>query len=390
MKVLLIYNESGIEGKGNIDLFSVYRELRKLGHIPVVITRKDQEQNPDGNVRQLLPSPMRAFFVLPILVLKVKEIIKKENPDVIVAEGGWYIPTLLSFANRKDVPVVFIFRGLVLEVLASFHAKSFMIRTAAKVFIHLNYRIFRKSRFLVGTNASLCKFYEGKLGKKVELVGTHLLDLDYFRPLTKDERVSVRQRFSIAQDKTAILYSGAIEEWHLPYLKDLADTVHRLAEENNPVLFVLMGWGSRKKEFLSYLEGKGNKFFFSVMPWLEHEQVPKVIAACDICIDPYLRPYPMNHAPAGKLIEYMACGKCVITTKGYSNEEFLNEENGIIIDGTTNDLYMKLKSIITSTERIEILGKRARQTISTRFVPLNKPEMFEKYLRNVLRVNSTE
>jgi glycosyltransferase involved in cell wall biosynthesis len=387
LKVLLIYNESGIEGKGNIDMFSVYRELKRLGHTPVMVVRKGGKSLTQ-DIHQVFPEPIKAFLTLPSLIAKIAKIIQREKPDVIVAEGGWYIPTLLSYANKGRAPVVYVFRGLVLEVLVAFHSKSLIVKTAARIFIRINYRVFRKSDYLVGTNTSICKFYSERLGRKVELVGTHLIDLGKFRPLNRDEREETRARFSITRERTALLYSGAMEEWHLPYLVDLADVVADLSKEK-PIQLVVMGWGSCRDRFIEYLKEKRHAlpwFSYIVLPFLDHKDVPKVIAACDICVDPLLRPYPMDHAPAGKLVEYMSCGTCVVTTKGYSNEELVQDhENGLLVDGTKQSLHAALEELAHDWQTVASFGARARETVTRHFVLINKAETFESYLEWVVR-----
>jgi glycosyltransferase involved in cell wall biosynthesis len=386
LKVLLVYNESAVEGKGNIDLFSVYRELKRLGHTPVIVARKDGKAQ-DG-IYTIFPDPVKAFFALPSLIRVMAGIIRREKPDVIVAEGGWYIPVLVSLANRDRAPVVYVFRGLVLEVLVAFHAKSFIVRTGARLFVAINYRIFRKGRqHLVGTNTSICKFYREKLQRPVELIGTHLMDLARFRPAGEAERKDTRKNFSITLDGTAVLYSGAMEEWHLPYLADLAQAVAELAAEGKQIQLVVMGWGSCRDRFATELEGiraRTPGFSTVMLPFLQHEDVPKIIASCDICVDPLLRPYPMDHAPAGKLMEYMACGTCVVTTKGYSNEELVQDHrNGLLVDGSRPALLAALKELVENRHLVRSLGAAARETVTTYFASINKAAVLETYLQKI-------
>jgi glycosyltransferase involved in cell wall biosynthesis len=383
VRILLVYNESGVEGKGNIDLFSLYRELKRLGHEPAMIVRKYGEI-PSSKIYQVFPEPLKAFFSLPSIMFKTSQIIKKEKPDVIVEEGGWYIPILLSFANRQQIPIIYVFRGLVLEVLVAFHAKSFIIKTVARAFIKINYRIFRRARHLVGTNTSICKFYGDKLGKKVELIGTHLMNLERFRPLELEEREKTRKKFNIGSG-LAVLYSGAIEEWHMPYLTNLAESVFSL-QRNTDIQLVIMGWGSCRDRFVNYLlEKQRSGFKCVILPFLQHDEVPRVIASCDICVDPLLRPYPMDHAPAGKLMEYMACGACVITTNGYSNEELVQDHfNGIIVNGSREELTDALQNLAQDKQQIRIYGVKAIEKILTYFASINRVEAFEDYLKKVV------
>lgn len=386
MKVLLVYNESTVEGKGNIDLFSVQRELKRLGHTPVIVARRDGKAR-DG-IYAMFPDPMKAFFSLPLLASRMAGIIRHEKPDIIVAEGGWYIPCLISFANRGRIPVVYVFRGLVLEVLVAFHAKSLIVKAAARLFIAINYRIFRKGKqHLVGTNTSICKFYRERLQRPVELVGTHLMDLAKFKPMSEEDRKATRARFSITLEGTAVLYSGAMEEWHLPYLTDLAKAVAELVAKGKQVQLVVMGWGSCRDRFadkLKEIHALSPSFSSVMLPFMQHEDVPKIIASCDVCVDPLLRPYPMDHAPAGKLMEYMACGACVVTTKGYSNEELVQDhKNGLLVDGTYAALSAALEELVGDQQLVCSLGAAARETVMIYFASINKSVALERYLKKV-------
>ncbi|WP_162287763.1 glycosyltransferase [Candidatus Nitrosotalea okcheonensis] len=364
-----------------------------MNHEIVIIVRKDSSNNHQDNVHAILPSPMKAFFILPLIIIKLSTIIKKENPDVIVVEGGWYIPLLISMANiTKRKPIIFVFRGLVLETLVAFHAKSFLIKTVARLFIKINHAIYKKSKFLIGTNPSLCKFYEEKLRKKVTLIGTHSIDFEIFKPLDAISSKQIREQYGIDKNKISILYSGAIEEWHISYLVDLIDNVVQLDKEGHMVQIIIMGWGSCRDKLLNLIKKKiengVKKDVILAMPWLEHQIVPKIIASCDICVDPFLRPHPMNYAPAGKLMEYMACGKCIITTKGYSNEELVTDKkSGFIVDGTKTNLYLTLKNILIDKDNIKGMGQIARETIVKLYSSTNKIEDFEEYLKKASMTN---
>src|SRR5262249_40874416 len=105
-----------------------------------------------------------------------------------------------------------------------------------------------------------------------------------------------------------------------------------------------------------------------------------------ICVDPYLRPHPHTFAPAGKLLEYMACGACVITPKGFFNQELITDgQSGLVIDGSKEDLKAKLLYLLQDRTRINRFAAEAREAISRNQKTVNRPEELERYLMNIVK-----
>lgn len=385
MKILFLYNESELEGKGNIDLFSITRKLETKGHKTIMILRKDESHSNQKNIHTILPSPIIGFLTIPFIILKLLKILSKEKPDIILSEAGWYFPLLLyvlSFFNKT--PYVFNFRGLVLEDLVEWKSKPKYMLWIAQIFIKINNYFYKKNKLVIGTNHALCKFYENILKIDVPLVGTHSIDLNIYKPITDEEMASTQKKYNLSNTHIKILYTGAIQKWHIEGITILCDTINELSTKY-PIQFILGGWGDEKQKVIEYMKKNNMMNYSIILSWVDHSEILKIIASCDICIDPLIRQFPMDHPPPGKLIEFMACGSCIITTNCVNNRELITDrENGLIFSGKKDDLKIKLEFLLNNKHLIPKLKKNARNTIETKHYQENKVENLENYLEKII------
>ena len=388
LKILFLYNESELEGKGNIDLFSITKKLEKKQHQTVMVLQPDNPPSRKKNVYPILPKPIKGFLTLPSILKKLLKIVSKEKPDIILCESGWYFPLLLNFFSFfNKTPYVFNFRGLVLEVLVEWKSKPTFMLWIAKIYIKINNHLYKKNKLVIGTNDSLCKYYEDILGIDVPLVGTHSIDLNLYKPISEDEKQEIRKKYGFSEKLIKILYTGGIEDWHAEPIKILCDVARELSSEY-PIQLIIGGWGKKKETIRRYMEDNKMMKFSILLPWLDHSEILKIIASCDICVDPLIRRFPMNRPPPGKLIEYMSCGSCIITTKCENNMELIkHKQNGLLFSGSKEDLKEKLDFILTHSEFIRRFGLEARKTIETKHYEKNKVENLEKYFKTILAKN---
>ncbi len=387
LKILFIYNESPLEGKGNIDLFSVTKKLESKGHKTTMILMSDEQSPIQDNIHTILPSPITGFLSIPLILKKLLKIIKNEKPDIILSEAGWYFPVLLKLLSFfYKIPYVFNFRGLVLEDIVEWKIHPIHIRWIAKLFVKINNNLYRKNKHVIGTNYALCKYYEDILGINVPLIGTHSIDLNTYKPISEEQVSFTKISFNISEQLISIFYSGAIEKWHVEGIKILCDTVKEFVDKY-PIQLILGGYGTEKQNIIDYIKKIDLMKNSVILPWLEHSKILKIVASCDICIDPLIRQFPMDKPPPGKLIEFMACGSCVITTNCVNNKEWIiDKENGLIFSGKKNDLKEKLEFLLNNIDMIQEFKIKARKTIETKHFEENKVENLEKYLKEIILV----
>jgi len=385
LKILFLYNESEIEGKGNADLFSVSNNLEKRGHEIILVLRKDKEINHNSKIYPILPEPIKGFLTIPVILIKFLKLVKIKKPDIIIVEANWYLPLLMYFFSKLNkTPFIFNFRTLILETIVSWKNKSLLIIFISKIFLKINKFIYKNYEYKIASNQSMVDYCKQFLGIRVPLIGTNPIDLELFKPIDVEKRTKIRKKFGIENDQIVISYSGAINEWIIDYIKQLCDVVKELSSKFS-VLLVIAGWGSEKENLKKYLEINYLSKTTILLPWLEHNEIRNFIASCDICVDPFVRKFPADIGPPVKLREYMACGICTITTKSVSNQELINHKNnGLIFSGSKEDLKETLFFILENSHLISKYGKNARKTMETKHFEENNVEHLEKFILNLL------
>jgi len=103
--------------------------------------------------------------------------------------------------------------------------------------------------------------------------------------------------------------------------------------------------------------------------WIEHQHVPTYLAAADIAIYPY-RDTLINRAKCSiKILEYMAMGKAILTTRVGQNLEYLEHgRSGILAEpGDANAFAQALIQLLTDPALARRLGQNAAQRIQDHF-----------------------
>jgi glycosyltransferase involved in cell wall biosynthesis len=103
--------------------------------------------------------------------------------------------------------------------------------------------------------------------------------------------------------------------------------------------------------------------------WIEHRHVPAYLAAADIAIYPY-RDTLINRSKCSiKILEYMAMGKAIVTTRVGQNLEYLeHERSGILAEpGDAGAFARALIRLLADPALVRRLGENAAQRVRDRF-----------------------
>jgi len=123
--------------------------------------------------------------------------------------------------------------------------------------------------------------------------------------------------------------------------------------------------------------------------WIEHQRVPTYLAAADVAIYPY-RDTLINRAKCSiKILEYMAMGKAIVTTRVGQNLEYLQDgRSGILAEpGDANAFAQALIRLLTDPALARRLGQNAAQRIQDHFTwPRHIPTIEQAYRLALLQV----
>jgi glycosyltransferase involved in cell wall biosynthesis len=197
------------------------------------------------------------------------------------------------------------------------------------------------------------------LHRKVEIVSAGV-DLDVFKPLDGDE---VRRKYGL-ESRKIIVYVGSLSAWH--GAEDLIDVAAKLDED---VKFLMVGKNLEMLEEKANEKGVSYKFIFT--GFVEHEEVPRYIAAADVAVAPFnpkgfkeMEKYGFYFSPI-KVLEYMACGVPIVASDVELVRDIINGNNcGLLAKpGNANDFAEKIKILLNNKKLSKMYGNNGRETV---------------------------
>jgi len=247
-------------------------------------------------------------------------------------------------------------------------------------FSHVMYALQNASA--VTTNASeLIKKARAFVDREIHLIPNGI-DTERFTPMERNEALaeSLLESDSLLppSQKTTII-SGASSRPQNPIIgfvgelrkkKGLEALLSAYAQTNktHPASLLIVG-EIRKGDDKNYFDNFRNanpQLPITITGHIPHSDLPAYYSLIDVFIHPSLRDGMPN-----AILEAMACEKAVIATAVGGTKEILEDgKNGVIVN--VNDASMLAKKIIElldNPKKRELLGKNARELITSKFTP---------------------
>lgn len=190
--------------------------------------------------------------------------------------------------------------------------------------------------------------------------------LDGSENIADKERLKIRRELGVG-DAPLLIYFG-----HIPLGNDLdilIDALKIVGRRIPNVKCVVVGVGEGLADLKKMAEesGQGERFLFT--GWVDHTLMPYYLAAADVAVYPY-RDTLINRAKCSvKIVEYMAMGKAVITSKVGQNLEYIeNWRSGILTEpGSVEGFAEGIISVLSNRELREEIGKNAARRVREEF-----------------------
>lgn len=304
----------------------------------------------EANITLIRPGMIKfpVLDMVSILYFHEKEIkkqIQEFKPDVIIAFGILNAYLGMQQAKKRDVPFVYYLidhlHTLLPNKLTRKTAEQFekqTIKGADKIFV---------------INKGL-KDYAVEMGgdiNKISIIPAGV-DLEKFNPQVDSS--PIRKKYGVKKDDILLFFMGWIYDFS--GMKEVAESLSITSNEN--IKLMIVGEGDLYKPLLKMKSENNLKEKLILTGKIPFEEIPKHIAAADICLLPaYKNETMMNIVPI-KIYEYMAMGKPVIATNlpGIQKEFGLN--NGINYIENSSDVLEK--SIwLSETNGLEAEGEKA-------------------------------
>ncbi len=179
-------------------------------------------------------------------------------------------------------------------------------------------------------------------------------------------RAEIRARLGIG-DALLAIYVG-----HIPHGNDLdiaLDALPRIVAAAGDVRLLIVGDGDGRLALERRVRQLGLEERVIFTGWVKQREVPLYLAAADVAIYPY-RDTLINRAKcAGKVIEYMAMGKAVVTGRvGMNREYIVHGESGLLTQpGDVDDFAAAVVRVLTDRALATKLGHNAEARIWAEF-----------------------
>jgi glycosyltransferase involved in cell wall biosynthesis len=267
---------------------------------------------------------------------EIKRQIEEFKPEVIVGWGVISSYLAANAAEKNNIPFVYYWVD-VLDLLIP----GRLPRSVGKILVK---RALEKSKLVLTLNEKLKDYVIsiGALQNRTQVMRAGI-DLDQFNPVFSG--IETRKLLGIDGRDFVLCFVG----W-LYHLSRLGNILQALSKNGNPQLkLLIVGEGEAYADLQvlrdRYRLGKrvvltGNK---------EHSEMPRLIAASDICILPTDPSEPLfQHTVPLEIYEYMAMKKPVIATKLPGVMKEFGEGNGVIYVDQPKDIITKAEELKNS------------------------------------------
>jgi len=248
----------------------------------------------------------------PYHLWKIKRIAKKLNIDVILSTN-----ILPSFAaNFAHSPVVFDYLDHLEESASIYYPGSALGELVKRVVSLITKYNLRTAHSVITVTKELSEFLQN-LGVKDITVIPNGVDTKLLRPLSMQEA-----KKSLGLTGVVLGYVGSLEHW-----VDLETVVSAMPQIDATLLVVGPGlftdYGDRIKKMAEDLGVKDRIVFTGAV---EYALLSRYISAMDIGLNPLKMMKKNEYAAGGKVFNYLACGRPVLSSRMISLERLLGEE----------------------------------------------------------------
>ena len=317
MKILLVSTQDYLHHpvpSRHHNLFEILATRHEV-HVPHFHVSRGEERATRLTVHEATKYPWGGPFLhytvnAPHQFRVLEGIIRKCGIDIVVAAHVLAGMGAIRAARRHHVPVLFDLKDWFPDSAAAYYSSRpvrWLIRNG--VWAVTRYNLSRSDRIST-VSPSLVRKLAGH-GFSATLI-TNGVDTDLFRPMDGGE---TRDRLGIPRDAFVLGFAGSVERW---YALDRVVAVLPELLSHRPDTRLLIVGGSLFTSFSRDLAGQAaalglsdRVIFTGAVPYGD---LPRFIAAMDLCLMPLAPPRWVDIALPNKYFEYSACGKPVLST----------------------------------------------------------------------------
>ena len=248
----------------------------------------------------------------PYHLWKIRSIVKKRDIDVILSTN-----ILPSFAaNFAGSPVVFDYLDHLEESASIYYPGSALGEIVKQVVSRITRYNLRAARSVITVTRELSEFLRDQGVKDITVIPNGV-DTEVLKPLPLQEAKN-----SLGLKGVVLGYVGSLEHW-----VDLETVVSALPRIDATLLVVGPGlftdYGDGIKKMAEDLGVRDRIVFTGAVKYAE---LSRYISAMDIGLNPLKMMKKNEYAAGGKVFNYLACGRPVLSSRMVALERLLGDE----------------------------------------------------------------
>jgi glycosyltransferase involved in cell wall biosynthesis len=301
-------------------------------------------------------------------------VVKDFRPDVVVSfsvpTSGWQALTVC-----KKLGIPFAFRALDVSHLIRKSVFSRLIHSAEKF-------IYRNASAVSANNPAMADYCQtmGAVASRT-FVDLPPIDLSHFAD-GQSQREQVRSKLGIPAESKVILYMGSF--FYFSGLPQLVDEFAKSAQGDK--VLVLVGGGEQDQELRQQVAELGLTTKVLFTGFVGFNELPSYLAAADVAVNPMQSSLVSNAASPNKVIQYLATGLAVATTRLRGLELTFGDVPGIRYSETPEQV-MRDALDLSSSQDLNALGRANQTLVAEKFSKVEAVKAFETRLREVVEHN---
>ncbi len=277
----------------------------------------------------------------------IKKILVENSIDLIflygVATNGIQC---IELSRELNIPIVF----RALDVAHKLVRIPFLQNHTKK----LEKSIFSSADLVLTTTPQLSNYAE-EMGSNSDCIKYFPLGVNsrYFKPMKKNNELL--QELGIQTNDRIILFMGTLYPW--AGIDHILKNFHLLQNKIKQIKFVIIGGGpdfNRLKSLSNELQLNKNIIFTG---FVEQKKIPEYIAITDICLSSFAINILTDSIIPTKILEYLACGKPVLSTPLKGTVELLPNENYGIVYSQLDDFISSIEKLLQNKTQLDKLGE---------------------------------
>ena len=303
----------------------------------------------------------------------LRKLFKNNNYDAVVL---YAVPTYglqtLWLARRFKVPV--LFRSL--DV--SHKIRSSLLSPAIK---WVEKQIYKQVDFLSANNAAMADYSQG-LGKRTKATMVHYppLDLSHFQKAARDQ--GLRESFGLKADDRVITYMGSF--FYFSGLKDAVLEFTLTAAKNRRLKLLLIGGGEQEVELRKLVQSLGIQDQTVFTGFVDYKDLPKYLKVADVAVNTLQPTLVANVAFPNKVLQYMAAGLPVVSTRLQGLHQTFGEDSGVAWAENAKAVMQAAIQLVDKADgELARIGQMQLSAVSKIFSVEAAVDKFEESLTNI-------